>query len=131
VQLVHTQGVVVDTITFQNSPDWTFHLLNWCGPEAVSTPSTPPPPTHHPDGGPPPPPIARLTSLSPTHPHTLTHADPSPNAHIGAPCSTDVMVVRLTQYGDPRWPNNDGIDIDSSTRVSVLDSSFNTGDDGR
>jgi hypothetical protein len=29
VQLLHTQGVLVDTVTFQNSPDWTFHLLNW------------------------------------------------------------------------------------------------------
>lgn len=41
----------------------------------------------------------------------------------------NVFVSQLTQYGDSRWPNNDGIDIDSSRNVTVLDSSFDTGDD--
>ena len=45
----------VTDITLQNSPDWTFHILN----------------------------------------------------------STNVVVRGVTQYGDSRWPNNDGIDIDS------------------
>jgi polygalacturonase len=41
-----------------------------------------------------------------------------------------VTVSQLTQLGDPRFPNNDGIDIDSSQHVLVQDSSFDTADDG-
>jgi polygalacturonase len=43
---------------------------------------------------------------------------------------TNALVQRFRQYGDHRWPNNDGIDIDSSQNVTVIDSSFDTADDG-
>jgi polygalacturonase len=36
----------------------------------------------------------------------------------------------MSQYGDPRWPNNDGIDIDSSQHVTLSHSDIDTGDDG-
>ena len=44
-------------------------------------------------------------------------------------CST-VAVRNVTQRGDERFPNNDGIDIDSSQHVLVSDSTFDTADDG-
>lgn len=43
---------------------------------------------------------------------------------------TGAHVRYITQHGDERWPNNDGIDIDSSQNVLVEDSSFATADDG-
>jgi polygalacturonase len=70
--LRNSTSLLVDNITFQNSPDWTFHVEN----------------------------------------------------------CTQVVIRNLQQYGDHRWPNNDGIDIDSSQDVLLEDSSFNTGDDG-
>ena len=72
VVLENTQNILIKNITFQNSPDWTFHLVN---------------------------------------------------------CSY-VHVVDWTQYGDERWPNNDAIDIDSSSHVLVENSQINTADDG-
>jgi len=53
----------------------------------------------------------------------------SPDWTIHILNSSYVNVTRLQQYGDYHWPNNDGIDIDSSAYVSVTQSSFNTGDD--
>jgi polygalacturonase len=41
-----------------------------------------------------------------------------------------VLVTNWTQHGDERWPNNDGIDIDSSSHVLVEKSSIDTADDG-
>jgi len=41
-----------------------------------------------------------------------------------------VHVYNWTQYGDARWPNNDGIDIDSSSHVLLEDSTIDTADDG-
>ena len=35
-----------------------------------------------------------------------------------------------TQHGDERWPNNDGIDIDSSSDVLLERSAIDTADDG-
>jgi polygalacturonase len=57
----------------------------------------------------------------------LTHS-PDWTCHLEA--SRNILVQRLRQYGDSRWPNNDGIDIDSSQNVTILDSSFDTADDG-
>lgn len=54
----------------------------------------------------------------------------SPDWTIHMENSTNVFVQFLRQYGDRRWPNNDGIDPDSSRNVTILDSSFDTGDDG-
>ena len=58
---------------------------------------------------------------------TLT-GSPFWTAHL-LNCS-GVLVERVTQRGDPRFPNNDGIDIDSSQHVLVRDSTFDTADDG-
>jgi polygalacturonase len=69
---VDTVNIAVDSITFEGSPDWTFHLVN----------------------------------------------------------CTDVVVANWTQRGDERWPNNDGIDIDSCRNVLLRDSTIDTGDDG-
>jgi polygalacturonase len=44
-------------------------------------------------------------------------------------CS-DVHVYNWKQIGDHRWPNNDGIDIDSSSHVLLENSTISTGDDG-
>ena len=41
-----------------------------------------------------------------------------------------VHVTGWTQHGDERWPNNDGIDIDSSSHVLVENSTIDTADDG-
>lgn len=41
-----------------------------------------------------------------------------------------VHVYNWTQRGDERWPNNDGIDIDSSSSVLLEDSDIDTADDG-
>jgi polygalacturonase len=41
-----------------------------------------------------------------------------------------VHVYNWTQHGDERWPNNDGIDIDSSSNVLLEDSTIDTADDG-
>ena len=41
-----------------------------------------------------------------------------------------VHVYNWTQRGDERWPNNDGIDLDSSSHVLVEDSDIDTADDG-
>lgn len=41
-----------------------------------------------------------------------------------------VAITNMHVIGDPRFPNNDGIDIDSSQHVSVSDSSIDTADDG-
>jgi polygalacturonase len=71
-KLTNTERVEVFNISFINSPDWTFHLLN----------------------------------------------------------TSWVHVYNWTQRGDERWPNNDGIDIDSSSHVLVEDSDIDTADDG-
>lgn len=44
--------------------------------------------------------------------------------------SSRVFVSRLTSLGDPRWPNNDGLDVDSSQHVLVEDSRIDVADDG-
>jgi len=72
VKLTDSTAIIVSSVTFTGSPDWTFHLLN----------------------------------------------------------CTDVHVYNWTQWGDERWPNNDGIDIDSSSHVVVEDSTIDTADDG-
>ena len=41
-----------------------------------------------------------------------------------------VHVYNWTQRGDERWPNNDGLDLDSSSHVLVEDSDIDTADDG-
>jgi polygalacturonase len=41
-----------------------------------------------------------------------------------------VHIFNWTQHGDERWPNNDGIDIDSSSNVLLEDSIIDTADDG-
>ena len=41
-----------------------------------------------------------------------------------------VYVRDWKQHGDERWPNNDGVDIDSSSDVLVERSSIDTADDG-
>jgi polygalacturonase len=43
---------------------------------------------------------------------------------------TYVHVYNWTQIGDHRWPNNDGLDIESSSHVLVERSRISTGDDG-
>jgi polygalacturonase len=43
---------------------------------------------------------------------------------------TYVHVYNWTQRGDERWPNNDGIDLDSCNHVLVEDSDIDTADDG-
>ena len=43
---------------------------------------------------------------------------------------TDVHVKNVTVHGDERWPNNDGIDLDSCQHVVVEDSTIDTADDG-
>jgi polygalacturonase len=43
---------------------------------------------------------------------------------------TRVWVRDWTQHGDERWPNNDGIDIDSSSDVLLERSAIDTADDG-
>ena len=72
VQLIDSARVVVSSVSFVGSPDWTFHCLN-C-----------------------------------THLH----------------------VFNWTQHGDSRWPNNDAIDIDSSSHVLVENATIDTADDG-
>lgn len=44
--------------------------------------------------------------------------------------ATYVHVYNWTQRGDERWPNNDGIDLDSCNHVLVEDSDIDTADDG-
>jgi len=44
--------------------------------------------------------------------------------------STNVLVHNITVHGDLRWPNNDGIDPDSSENVTISNSTVHTGDDG-
>ena len=70
--LTNSAHIVVSSVSFVGSPDWTFHLLN----------------------------------------------------------TTYVHVFNWTQFGDERWPNNDGIDIDSSSHVLLENSTINTADDG-
>ena len=41
-----------------------------------------------------------------------------------------VHVFNWTQHGDERWPNNDAIDIDSSSHVLLENSTIDTADDG-
>ena len=41
-----------------------------------------------------------------------------------------MRVNELQVHGDPRFPNNDGIDIDSSQHVVVTNSAIDTADDG-
>jgi polygalacturonase len=41
-----------------------------------------------------------------------------------------VHVFNWTQFGDERWPNNDGIDLDSCSHVLLENSTINTADDG-
>lgn len=41
-----------------------------------------------------------------------------------------VHIANWTQHGDERWPNNDGLDLDSTSHVLVEDSSLDTADDG-
>ena len=43
--------------------------------------------------------------------------------------SSNVILTRLHVYGDWRWPNNDGIDVDSSHSVTVSHSKIETADD--
>ena len=43
--------------------------------------------------------------------------------------ASDVLVRRVKVYGDWRMPNNDGIDPDSSTNVTIEDCDINTADD--
>lgn len=43
---------------------------------------------------------------------------------------TYLHVYNWTQHGDNRWPNNDAIDIDSSSHVLVENSTIDTADDG-
>ena len=43
--------------------------------------------------------------------------------------SSNVFLTRLHIYGDWRWPNNDGIDVDSSSHVTVSYSKIETADD--
>jgi len=58
-------------------------------------------------------------------------------AFVGSPdwtfhllnCS-QVWVHNWTQFGDARWPNNDGIDIDSCSHVLLENSTIDTADDG-
>lgn len=44
--------------------------------------------------------------------------------------STNILVTNVTVHGDERWPNNDGIDPDSSENVTISNCSVRTGDDG-
>lgn len=43
---------------------------------------------------------------------------------------TNAYINNYNQYGSHLWPNNDGIDIDSSQNVTLLNSNINTADDG-
>jgi polygalacturonase len=69
--------------------------------------------------------------------HDSTDVDVANVTFVGSPdwtfhllnC-TRVWVRDWTQRGDERWPNNDGIDIDSSSDVLVERSSIDTADDG-
>jgi polygalacturonase len=44
--------------------------------------------------------------------------------------SSHVLIQNISSLGDERWPNNDGIDIDSCQHVVVEHSLVNTADDG-
>eukprot|EP00759_Apiculatamorpha_spiralis_P031916 PhF_6_TR33629/c0_g1_i3/m.49130 len=43
---------------------------------------------------------------------------------------TNVLISNIIVTGDYRWPNNDGIDPDSSINVTIEGVNVNTGDDG-
>jgi len=42
----------------------------------------------------------------------------------------DILIDDVTVYGNERWPNNDGIDPDSSQDIVIRNSHISTGDDG-
>jgi len=42
----------------------------------------------------------------------------------------NVLIQNITVFGDHRWPNNDGIDPDSSVNITIDGVSVDTGDDG-
>jgi polygalacturonase len=42
---------------------------------------------------------------------------------------TNVRISNVTVFGDHRWPNNDGIDPDSSINVTISNCYVSTGDD--
>eukprot|EP01113_Clastostelium_recurvatum_P037077 TRINITY_DN5386_c0_g1_i1.p1 TRINITY_DN5386_c0_g1~~TRINITY_DN5386_c0_g1_i1.p1 ORF type:complete len:485 (+),score=73.63 TRINITY_DN5386_c0_g1_i1:25-1455(+) len=43
--------------------------------------------------------------------------------------ASDVLIDNCTIYGDRRWPNNDGVDIMSSSNIIIKNSNISTGDD--
>lgn len=50
--------------------------------------------------------------------------------HVHAVACRNLTIDRVTVYGDWRYPNNDGIDIDSCIDVVITNSDINVADDG-
>jgi polygalacturonase len=73
--------------------------------------------------------LAMLTDSTQIVIHNITFTG-SPDWTFHLLNCTYVHVHHWIQSGDHRWPNNDGIDIDSSSHVLVEDSTISTGDDG-
>ena len=73
--------------------------------------------------------LAMLTSSTRVTLHDVTfRGSPDWTTHI-LNC-TSVHIYKFAALGDQRWPNNDGIDIDSSSHVLVEQSFISVGDDG-
>ena len=61
------------------------------------------------------------------HDFTLTN---SPRWVFHLKGSENILIDGINVIGDPRMPNNDGIDIDSSRHVTIRNSHISTADDG-
>lgn len=53
----------------------------------------------------------------------------SPDWTLHVRGSSNIMLTRLKIWGDWRWPNNDGVDIDSCHNVTLSQSTIHTADD--
>jgi hypothetical protein len=73
--------------------------------------------------------LAMLTSSTRVALHNVTfRGSPDWTTHL-LNC-THVHVYDFAALGDQRWPNNDGIDVDSSSHVLIERSFISVGDDG-
>ena len=73
--------------------------------------------------------LAMLTSSTRVTLHDVTfRGSPDWTTHV-LNC-THVHIYNFSAIGDHRWPNNDGIDVDSSSHVLIEQSFVSVGDDG-